>query len=458
MDLVNDSFSDQLDVKVYGKKSTTTVAYLPEGEETPISVDVEVSQMAVADVNRLTKLKIGDIELEGSVQGVGTTILTDPAQKLGFFGATPITRPAKEMPLCDALVALGLIEDGTTISFDDGISLTEGLVLASGADITFDDETVIDSFGDAAVTGKLLTGFTSGAGTVAATDTILAAMNKLDGNVALKMATAAFTDAAVTAKLLTGYAKGAGTVAATDSILAAIQKRDGNAMASVATVTRTDASLAAAIVLANELRTTLVAHADSTGGAGAHPVADTVNFESMPAVASSLASLITLITYQLTSYAAHDLDAKGATPTYHAAQYAGSDLASVVAPTTLAECFTRLADLKAKYNVHDGDDDAHTEDDLFQIAGDLYACTVGSDDYIVAITQTPDAVTVTIPTARMAAGRVLIVKDESGAANTHNITIATEGAEKIDGADTNVISADYGKVTLYSDGSHWFTV
>jgi len=41
----------------------------------------------------------------------------------------------------------------------------------------------------ATVTGKLLTGYISGAGTVAATDTILQAINKLNGNTALKQAT-----------------------------------------------------------------------------------------------------------------------------------------------------------------------------------------------------------------------------------------------------------------------------
>jgi len=40
--------------------------------------------------------------------------------------------------------------------------------------------------------------------------------------------TASFTDAAVSGKLITGYVSGAGTVAATDSILAAIQKLNGN--------------------------------------------------------------------------------------------------------------------------------------------------------------------------------------------------------------------------------------
>jgi hypothetical protein len=44
----------------------------------------------------------------------------------------------------------------------------------------------VSSFTAAGVTGKLLTGFSSGAGTVAGTDTILQAINKLDGNIAAK--------------------------------------------------------------------------------------------------------------------------------------------------------------------------------------------------------------------------------------------------------------------------------
>jgi len=48
------------------------------------------------------------------------------------------------------------------------------------------------SFTAASVTGKLITGFVSGAGTVAATDTILEALNKLDGNVAGKQAAGSY--------------------------------------------------------------------------------------------------------------------------------------------------------------------------------------------------------------------------------------------------------------------------
>lgn len=140
---------------------------------------------------------------------------------------------------------------------------------------------------NAAVIAKVLTGYVSGAGTVAATDTILQAIQKLNGNIAgfssshnslsglqggttseyyhltsaehtiatqaatnslagylsaadhtsfaggvttanAALPTASFTAAAVTGKLITGFVSGAGTVAATDTILQAINKLDGN--------------------------------------------------------------------------------------------------------------------------------------------------------------------------------------------------------------------------------------
>ncbi len=88
------------------------------------------------------------------------------------------------------------------------------------------------SFTSAAVTAKLITGFVSGAGTVGAGDTILAALDKLDGNAAAIKVTAdaalpsaSFTDAAVTAKVLTGLAGGANsTILSTDTILEALAK------------------------------------------------------------------------------------------------------------------------------------------------------------------------------------------------------------------------------------------
>jgi hypothetical protein len=83
-------------------------------------------------------------------------------------------------------------------------------------------------FTDAAVTSKLITGYSIGSGTVAESDTILQAINKICGNINLKLTAASFNDLTVTAKLITGFVSGAGAVLATDSILQAIDKLDGN--------------------------------------------------------------------------------------------------------------------------------------------------------------------------------------------------------------------------------------
>lgn len=88
----------------------------------------------------------------------------------------------------------------------------------------------------AGVLATALTGFVSGAGAVAASDTLLQAINKLDGNVGTKIATSA-VPAAVRATPITGFASGAGVVAAADTVLQAINKLDGNIAAKQATLT-----------------------------------------------------------------------------------------------------------------------------------------------------------------------------------------------------------------------------
>lgn len=75
---------------------------------------------------------------------------------------------------------------------------------------------------DAIVLAEPITGFVSGAGTVGATDTILQAIDKLDGNTNLKAL-----------NLLTGYVSGAGTVAATDTVLQGVNKLNGNTVANM---------------------------------------------------------------------------------------------------------------------------------------------------------------------------------------------------------------------------------
>lgn len=77
---------------------------------------------------------------------------------------------------------------------------------------------------------------------------------------------------------------------------------------------------------------------------------------------------------------------------------------------------------------------------------------------ITGVTSNAAARTITLLTADCVAGRIKIIKDEAGtAASSFNITIDTQGAELIDGAATATITANYGVLRVYADGSNWFT-
>lgn len=80
-------------------------------------------------------------------------------------------------------------------------------------------------------------------------------------------------------------------------------------------------------------------------------------------------------------------------------------------------------------------------------------------DYIINVTYTgTGAVTaLRLMTAQTVAGRVVVIKDAAGNAGTNNVTITSEGAQTFDGAGTLVMATNYQKVSLYSDGSDWFT-
>jgi hypothetical protein len=80
-----------------------------------------------------------------------------------------------------------------------------------------------------------------------------------------------------------------------------------------------------------------------------------------------------------------------------------------------------------------------------------------------ACTDTSAPRTLTISSADIAASVdteifLFSVSDESGAANTNNITIDTEGSETIEGVASIDITEDFGSVTLYAAGGNLFTV
>jgi len=76
-------------------------------------------------------------------------------------------------------------------------------------------------------------------------------------------------------------------------------------------------------------------------------------------------------------------------------------------------------------------------------------------EMIVGCDTSGGAFTVTLATADCIAGRIIIMKDESGNAATNVVTIATEGAETIDGNATVSLMYNYGAYKFYSDGSNW---
>ena len=88
---------------------------------------------------------------------------------------------------------VGSMKIGGNISVDGSASITgiiNGSISGNAGTVTNPNLTgqvttsgLVATVANSAVIGKVLTGYTSGAGTVAATDTILQAIQKLDGNV-----------------------------------------------------------------------------------------------------------------------------------------------------------------------------------------------------------------------------------------------------------------------------------
>jgi hypothetical protein len=57
------------------------------------------------------------------------------------------------------------------------------------------------------------------------------------------------------------------------------------------------------------------------------------------------------------------------------------------------------------------------------------------------------------------AGQILVVKDQSGHADTYNITILANSGQTIDGASSTKITTARGSVTLIYDGiSDWMII
>jgi hypothetical protein len=79
-----------------------------------------------------------------------------------------------------------------------------------------------------------------------------------------------------------------------------------------------------------------------------------------------------------------------------------------------------------------------------------------SNDFAIIANSTSGAITVSLPPAATANGRVFVVKRVNAGAN--NVTVDPFGSETIDGAATNVLSTQWAYVRFVSNGTAWFIV
>lgn len=83
--------------------------------------------------------------------------------------------------------------------------------------------------------------------------------------------------------------------------------------------------------------------------------------------------------------------------------------------------------------------------------------SIAASRTIVGVTS--GGITLTLPpVASVNDGHVLIIKDETGAASTSNITLDGNASETIDGALTFTLNVNYQSVTLYKRNSAWWII
>lgn len=77
-----------------------------------------------------------------------------------------------------------------------------------------------------------------------------------------------------------------------------------------------------------------------------------------------------------------------------------------------------------------------------------------SDTFVFLTVDTTASRTITLPLASgVASGRIYIIKDISGLANSNPITIAAAGSDTVDGAASVAYNSNYGSLWVVGDGA-----
>lgn len=83
-----------------------------------------------------------------------------------------------------------------------------------------------------------------------------------------------------------------------------------------------------------------------------------------------------------------------------------------------------------------------------------------SDTFVVLGVSTAAARSITLPSAALVtAGRIFMIKDQTGNAETNNITVLPDGSDGIDGAISVTLNSAYGSLFLITNGvDSWMAI
>jgi len=85
--------------------------------------------------------------------------------------------------------------------------------------------------------------------------------------------------------------------------------------------------------------------------------------------------------------------------------------------------------------------------------------TASQADYYLGVDSSSTAITVHLPNAAtLATGQTYVIKDETGNANTNNITISASGTQTIDGQNSIILLSPYSAISLYCNGADKYFV
>ena len=99
---------------------------------------------------------------------------------------------------------------------------------------------------------------------------------------------------------------------------------------------------------------------------------------------------------------------------------------------------------------------AITSYDRQSVSSNLVISPASTFVFLNVDTAAPRTITLPDVTA-VSDGRIYIIKDESGSANTNNITINAAGSDTIDGQSSTVLDSNYGTIKIVGNGTDkWF--